>query len=154
MPACFFDTSGVAKRYVQEAGSAWVSRFFHPYSRNTIWITRLAAVEVVSAIVRRGRGGSLSPSEVGGAIAQFHRELAVNYHWVPITPRLFEAAMRLAAQHALRGSDAVQLAAAQRLNRHRLGRRLSPIILISADADLNAAALVEGLRVDDPNSHP
>jgi len=62
--------------------------------------------------------------------------------------------MRLAAQHALRGSDAVQLAAAQRLNRHRLGRRLSPIILISADADLNAAALVEGLRVDDPNSHP
>jgi len=28
------------------------------------------------------------------------------------------------------------------------------LILISADADLNAAAIAEGLPVEDPNAHP
>jgi len=32
--------------------------------------------------------------------------------------------------------------------------RLPSLTLLSADVDLNAAALAEGLAVDDPNSHP
>ncbi len=32
--------------------------------------------------------------------------------------------------------------------------RLSALTLLSADADLNAAAQAEGLAVDDPNRHP
>jgi uncharacterized protein len=61
--------------------------------------------------------------------------------------------MGLAETHALRAYDAVQLAAAVEVNAQcaALGVALT---LISADAALNAAAMAEGLTVDDPNSHP
>jgi hypothetical protein len=54
-----------------------------------------------------------------------------------------------ARTHALRDYDAVQLAAA--LEAHSLAPSLT---LLSADADLNAAATAEGLLADDPTSHP
>ena len=60
-----------------------------------------------------------------------------------------QEASRLADSHVLRAYDAVQLAAA--LDVHRLDPSLT---LLSADVELNAAALAEGLAVDDPNSHP
>jgi hypothetical protein len=47
----------------------------------------------------------------------------------------------------------VQLAAALQVNTDRLSREMSAIIMISADVDLNAAAITEGLAVDDPNRH-
>ncbi len=31
---------------------------------------------------------------------------------------------------------------------------LSDVTLISADQELNAAGIAEGLRLDDPNAHP
>jgi hypothetical protein len=62
--------------------------------------------------------------------------------------------MALARTHALRGYDAVQLAAALHVDRQRRVRRRSALTVISADADLNAAALAEGLAADDPNNHP
>jgi predicted nucleic acid-binding protein len=60
-----------------------------------------------------------------------------------------QEASRLADSHVLRAYDAVQLAAA--LDIHRLGLSLT---LLSADAELNTAAIAEGLTVDDPNNHP
>jgi uncharacterized protein len=55
--------------------------------------------------------------------------------------------------HRLRAYDAVQLAVALEVNRiHQMAG--SPVTLVSADRDLNAAATAEGLTVDDPNSHP
>jgi len=55
----------------------------------------------------------------------------------------------LVRRHGLRGYDAVQLAAV--LEIHATDPSLT---LLSADAELNAAALAEGLTVDDPNLHP
>jgi hypothetical protein len=62
--------------------------------------------------------------------------------------------MALAERHGLRGYDAIQLAAALEINSFRTGQGLPPITLLSADAELNAAAVRDGLTVDDPNSHP
>jgi predicted nucleic acid-binding protein len=59
-------------------------------------------------------------------------------------------AMRRANAHGLRAYDAVQLSVAIDVNRFRGGG----VTLVSADRDLNAAAIAEGLTVDDPNSHP
>jgi hypothetical protein len=61
--------------------------------------------------------------------------------------------MNIAEGHALRGSDAIQLAAAIEANlaAAAVGEVLT---LVSADAELNAAAVAEGLAVDDPNLHP
>ena len=62
--------------------------------------------------------------------------------------------MTLAETHAIRGYDAVQLAAALEVHAFCLALGMPAPTLISADVDLNAAATAEGLAVDDPNAHP
>ena len=57
-------------------------------------------------------------------------------------------------KHGLRGYDAVQLAAAIQVRDERLALGASPPTLVSADTELNAAAMMEGLRVENPNHHP
>ncbi len=56
--------------------------------------------------------------------------------------------------HELRAYDAVQLAAALELNGRWHAAGMGSTTVVSADQALNAAALVEGLTVDDPRSHP
>ena len=69
-----------------------------------------------------------------------------------MTPALVTHAMMLAETYALRGYDAVQLAAALAVDiRYRASGLL--LTLVSADAELNVAAATEGLAVEDPNSH-
>ena len=60
----------------------------------------------------------------------------------------------LVEAHGLRAYDAVQLAAALGLNSRRLALGMSAVTLISADQELNAAAIASGLLVEDPNLHP
>ena len=62
--------------------------------------------------------------------------------------------MRLAEIHGLRAYDAVRLAAALELNGRWLAGGLTGITLVSADQDLNIAALAESLMVENPNLHP
>ena len=61
--------------------------------------------------------------------------------------------MDLAEKYALRGYDAVQLAAALEVHNERLAFDLSAPTLISSDHALNDAAIAQGLTVDDPNLH-
>jgi hypothetical protein len=61
--------------------------------------------------------------------------------------------MDMADKHALRGYDAVQLAAALAIHEKRIAEGLPVLTLVSAAAELNAAALAEGLAVEDPNNH-
>jgi hypothetical protein len=61
--------------------------------------------------------------------------------------------MHLAQRYALRGYDAVQLASALELS--ALARSVqATMIFVSADDELNAAAVMEGLQVENPNLHP
>jgi len=53
----------------------------------------------------------------------------------------------------LRAYDAVQFAAAQQVNMAYIAQGLPSVTFVSADHKLNAAALTEGLAVDDPNLH-
>lgn len=154
MAGHFFDSSGIVKRYVNETGTSWVTGLLRPGARHAIHLARITGVEVISALVRRRRGGSISQADLVTAIARFRRDFARRFDLVAITPRLITAAMMLAEVHALRGYDAVQLAAALRMDARRTAKGRSPLIFISADAALNAAALAEGLTVEDPNRHP
>jgi len=61
--------------------------------------------------------------------------------------------MDLAEKHALRGYDAVQLAAALEVHNERVAFGLPAPTLISSDLALNEAATAQGLTVDDPNLH-
>jgi hypothetical protein len=60
----------------------------------------------------------------------------------------------VAETYGLRGYDAVQLAAALDVNTSYHAAGLPTITLISADAELNAAATSEGLTVENPNNYP
>jgi predicted nucleic acid-binding protein len=146
----FFDSSAVVKRYVNEPGTIWVNNFVNPASGNRIHLARIAGVEVVSAIVRQGRSGALAPGAIAATLLSFRQEFARFYHIVAVTPRLLANAMNLAEKYALRGYDAVQLAAALRAN----VRLRVALLFVSADGALNNAASAEGLPVENPNNYP
>jgi predicted nucleic acid-binding protein len=149
VPAYFLDTSTVVKRYVQESGTLWVQALADPAASHFLFIARISDVEMTAAIARRRHLGSLSATEAARALAAFQQDFAQQYRIVEITIPLLREASRLADVHVLRAYDAVQLSAA--LEIHAADPSLT---LLSSDAELNAAALAEGLTVDDPNSHP
>ena len=49
----FLDTSALVKRHVTEAGSPWVKSRVHAKAGHTLYIARITAVEMTSAITRR-----------------------------------------------------------------------------------------------------
>ena len=154
MPAYFFDSSAVVKRYVRETGTAGVRRPTRLGKPDPIYLARITAVEVTSAVARRRQGGSLSAPRVRSILTRFRGHLAGRYRILEITPAPLTAAMRLADVHALRAYDAVQLAAALELDARWRSAGLGGITLVSADTSLNAAATAESVAVEDPNTHP
>jgi predicted nucleic acid-binding protein len=149
----FFDSSAIVKRYVNEAGTVWVTSLIDPTAGNEILVARISGVEVVAAIKRRERIGTTSLQDALVAVTNFRRDFAVFFTVLEISASLIADAMSLAERHDVRGYDAVQLAAALEVNRRRTALGLSPSVLVSADQSLNQAGVAEGLRVDDPNNH-
>jgi len=135
----FLDSSALVKRYAQETGSAWVEILTDPQAGHHLYLACITAVEVVAAVARRQRGGALSAADAAAALADFADDLAHQYRQVDITSRLI--------------TQAIQLAAVLTVHVAREAQGLSRLTLVSADHELNAAAVAEGLLVDDPNIH-
>jgi predicted nucleic acid-binding protein len=154
MAVYFFDSSALVKRHVHESGSAWVRSLTRVKTAHTLYIARITAVEITSAITRRQRAGSLSPAQAGAILGHFRRHLTQRYLILELTPSLLADAMLSARAHGLRAYDAVQLSAAIEVNRIYQTGGLGPVILVSADRDLNSAGAALGLAVDDPTTHP
>lgn len=154
MAAYFLDSSALVKRYARETGTARVIGLFKPAARNRIYTARITFVEVISALTRRTRSGRLTPLATARSLARFRRAFAGKFAIVEVTAPLVEAAAALAEKYVLRAYDAVQLAAVLQVNSERLTDGGTPITLVSADVTLNAAALAEGLAIDNPNHHP
>jgi predicted nucleic acid-binding protein len=150
----FVDSSALVKRYVQEVGTSWVRSLTHRGSANQIYLARITVVEVTSAVARRRKGGTLTPSRASSILYRFRQHFTGRYAGVDVTPALLDSAAKLANTHALRAYDAVQLAAALEVSRIYQVGGLDPIILVSSDQSLNDAATAEGLTVEDPNAHP
>ena len=153
MAVYFFDSSALVKRYVQETGSAWVIGLTDKQAQNPIYIACITAVAITAAMARRVRGRTLTPADAAQALTNFRYDLAHQYVVIDMLPKILTQAAQLAETHALRGYDAVQLAAALALQAARQAAGISAITFISADQELNAAAAQEGLAVDDPNLH-
>lgn len=150
----FFDSSGLVKRYVNETGSVWVENTTVSTSGNAIFVANITGVEVVSAIARRVRGGRLSNADAVSAISSLENDLIAEYLLTDISFAVVKSAMSLAKNRGLRGYDAVQLAVALEINQNNLAFNFQPIIFVSADNELNNAALAEGLAVENPNNYP
>jgi predicted nucleic acid-binding protein len=144
----FLDTSAVVKRYVLETGTAWIHALTDPAAGNMHCIARITRAETVAAITRRERGGHIIPPDAINALMDFDHDFTQQYLIVSMSDAIIDRAAILARTHALRGYDAVQLASAL-----EVWEQIPTTVLISGDGELNAAAIAEGMPVDDPNTH-
>ena len=154
MAVYFVETSALAKRYIAEVGSLWLRALLDPSTGCSIYVVRVTAIEMIAAITRRERGGTLAPTDAAKTRQAFRRDLATTYQVIEVTPSLANRAMLLAEKHGLRGYDALQLAAGVEVDVRYLASGLPAVIFISADTELNVTAMAEGLTIDDPNRHP
>ncbi|WP_009630774.1 type II toxin-antitoxin system VapC family toxin [Synechocystis sp. PCC 7509] len=154
MTVYFIDSSALVKRYISEIGSVWVLELFDPAFGNEVFIAAVSGVEIIAAIARRSRGGSISATDATKVFNQLKSDLQTEYQIIEITESIINDGMTLAQKHGLRGYDAIQLAAGCALNMLCITYNAAPIIFVSADKELNIAASIEGLVVENPNNHP
>jgi uncharacterized protein len=154
MAVYFFDTSAIVKRYILEAGTSWVHAAVDPPTGNLVYLARISIVEMASAITRRQRNGDLPESQARAVLEQFRHDMASEYRVIEITPDLLSSAALMAESHGLRAYDAVQLAVALGLDSQRITNGMSPTTLVSADEELNVAAVAAGMSVENPNRYP
>jgi predicted nucleic acid-binding protein len=135
----FLDSSALAKRYVQEPGTAVVVGLFRRAAQ--LAASGLALVEVPAALFRRARAGDLTLDQARTHAAEVEKDLRQMY---VVEPRkaVLDRANELVHRHPLRAYDAVQLASALRL-RQSSG---AAVTLVCADRALATAAKAEGTK--------
>jgi predicted nucleic acid-binding protein len=150
---CFLDSSALVKRYVAETGSGWIQSLAEPTAGHTLFIARITWVEVLSALARRQREAAAPPEDVAATVHQFRYDLDTQYQVIELDQALIELAGEMVLRHPLRTYDAVQLAAAWRVQSGLIQAGGPALTFVSADARLLAAAQTEGLLTDTPNDH-
>lgn len=150
MSVLFFDSSALVKRYLTEAGSAWVLALTDPDAGNTIVVAEITRVEVAAALASRQRApDGITLADRDRLFRLLAQHCTAEYRAVQINNATTDRAMYLTQMHRLRGYDAVQFAAAR-----AVGAVLPTLTFVSADEDLLTAARAEGLAADNPNLHP
>lgn len=154
MPAYFFESSALVKRFAPERGSKFVLSLLRPSARNRFYAARVTEVEVCAALVRRQKGGTISADQAAKGLRRLRRDFSRLFTHISVNEDVVVEAIRLTGNYGLRGYDAIQLSAALKANDERARRVLSPLILVSADTELNNAAQAEGVTVENPNDYP
>ena len=153
MAAYYLDTSALVKRYVRGPGTDWVMEFTRPAAGHDIYVSRLAGPEIIAAFFRKARVREVAHDDGLTAAENFRADFVNQYQIVELTEGIVDRAMTLAQQHALRGYDAMQLAAVSELHAVREEMGLPSPTFVCADVDLNDVAESEGLTTEDPNLH-
>jgi len=109
----YLDTSALVKLYVDELGSTAVAtRVEHA---EAVVTARVTYAEARAALARLRREGGLTVAALRRLVRELDLEWGA-YSIVDITEPLVRQAGVLAERHALRGYDAIQLAAAVNVN--------------------------------------
>lgn len=153
MAIYFLDSSALVKRYISETGSNWVCNLFDPSLGNQFFIAAIAGVEIVSAITRRAKNGGINVADAIAVRDQFKQDFQTEYQIIEISDKIINSAINIAESYALRGYDAVQLASGRELNILCIANGLNGVNFVSADNNLNTAAMGEGLIIKNPNNH-
>ena len=152
--AYFLDSSALVKRCVPELGSEWIQALADPGAGNILIIARITWVEVVSALARRQREGSLSSTDLNLVIQQFRFDLNTQYRVIEIDQPLIEQAGQLVIQFPLRAYDAIQLASGLRIQSAFASATFTTMTFLTADNQLLQIAQSASLTVENPNSFP
>lgn len=151
MSRYFLDSSALVNRYLEERGTEWVLEITAAEAEHLIVVAQIAPVEIVSAVTRRAREGVLKARTARAARLLIDRHARQQYQVIALTENVVRLAEDLLERHALRASDAIQLASAleggDRLAFGADGR----LEFVCGDARLLAAAASEGLAAIDPN---
>lgn len=153
MRVYFLDSSALTKRFIRETGSSWVLRLLRPKLANTIYIARITPVEVIAGLARQVRVGTASIRDLDQGEKRLTRWMSSRNITVDIDLAVINIAIVCVRRYGLRGYDAIQLGAAVNVNSSRQSRGAQEMIFVSADDALNAAAMAEGLVVENPNDH-
>lgn len=114
----FLDSSAVVKLYHDEGGSEVMEALTADASAE-LWVSDLARIEVHSAFLRKVRDGELVEEALSSVFSCFSDDLRDRFLGVSLTNDLLESAITLLRDygllHPLRTLDALQLAAARRV---------------------------------------
>jgi uncharacterized protein len=124
-----------------------------PAAANIVSIADITRAEVTSAFARRTREGIITLDEREALMQIFQAHCATQYRIVPTQPLIIDLATELPQRHPLRAYDAVQLASASLVNQSLIAHGLSPLIFVTADDRLIAAARGEAITAENPNLH-
>lgn len=136
----FWDSSALVPLVVRQAGSADVEAWIDEDPVVVVWT--LTIVEVVSALRRLVRDAAL-PERAASAAESTAGAILARTHVVADVDRVKAIAVRLLRVHALRGADALQLAAALVW----ADGAPSDLVVHTLDQRLALAAEREGFRV-------
>jgi len=131
----FFDSSGLAKRYVRERGSEKVEEILSGASE--VAVSLITPPEIVSALCRLRRQDAISAAQYGQAKKGLFADLE-DLTICNITAPVIGRAIELLERHPLRSMDALHLACAFEWQAD---------LFVSSDKRQASAALKSGLHV-------
>jgi hypothetical protein len=144
------DTSALVKRYIQELGSRWFRR---EVDHHIIIIAHITGVEVHAALAARYRIGTIPLFSFYQARNKFADHVKRGLYQVqPLTESIVTIATTLLPHYPLRAYDAVQLATALDYLKTHPSQKTA-FCFLTADDQLERAAVAEGLKTDNPNRH-
>jgi predicted nucleic acid-binding protein len=152
MTLFYADSSVLVKRHIIEQGSAWVEQQFAD-ANNHVVTSLLSSAEVISALNRRVREGSLDALDYPTMRDDFLALCQRIYRLVPITNPLLSQTRALLERHPLHTYDALHLASALMSHRQIQAAGLPALTFLAADHRLLNAAHAEGLATDNPNNY-
>ncbi|MEX1179122.1 MAG: type II toxin-antitoxin system VapC family toxin [Nitriliruptor sp.] len=138
----YFDTSALIPLLIEEPGSRRAGRVWDVAEH--VASVRLIYTEARAALAQAARLGRLAPADLPRTLEGLE-ELYGQLDLLEVDDLLVRRAGELAQLHALRGYDAIHLAAAERV-------RGETTILVAGDGDLCVAAGTLGLAVADTSA--
>lgn len=155
MSLFYLDASAVVKRYSPEAGTRWIQALTTSAADHAILISEITLAEVAAALSAKQRApGGITLRERDEALALFLYHCDTDYILVKVERPIIELAVRLTQQYPLRGYDAVQLATALVVAEILRPTGAGPLVFVTADTRLLAAARDAGLSVENPALYP
>jgi hypothetical protein len=133
----FFDTSALAKRYVEEEGSEQVRALCA--EADALGFSVLVVPELISTLCRLVREGRLSARDYRSLKSAMHADLS-DADLCDLSQESFERTLHCLERHPLRALDALHVGTAL---------AYQPDLFISADRRQAEAAGHEGLKVVD-----
>ncbi len=153
MRSFYLDASALVKPYAPETGPLLVNYLFAQATPNRFVVFNVGAAEVVSILVRKKNGGSLSALGLAQGVMDLTTEIvnAPAVKKVTADHALVTTALPLILTHSINSTDAIILRSGLDLA-STLRAAGNDLVLVTSDKRLLKAAQAEGLTTFNPET--